>query len=213
MAIETILMFTGGDPPGPEIVDDLPAADLIIAADGGYDSAAELGFGVDVLVGDLDSIAATSIPDHVIVERHPADKDQTDLELALELAIREDPSRLVVVSGAGGRHDHELATAALLCSRRWERIDELDWLSSRSRAHVVRGRRILHGDIGSILSLIPAAEAASGITTKGLKWNLTDETLLYGETRGVSNVMTSPVADIRVASGCLMVVLPFGFQP
>ena len=206
--METILIFSGGARPGYGLVDDLPTPDLIVAADSGYDVAVELGFRVDVVVGDMDSLATDPLPDHVIVEKHSVDKNQTDLDLALELAIREDPVRVVIVGGTGGRHDHELATFQMLCSDRWAAIDELDWFSDRSRTHVIHHRRILHGDVGTTLSLIPLGSDATGVTTKGLRWELLDEALKVGSTRGVSNVMRSPIADIRVETGCLLVVIP-----
>jgi thiamine pyrophosphokinase len=206
--MDTILIFAGGDLPEDGIADELPSADLVVAADSGYDAAVHLGFRVDVLVGDLDSIAAAPIPGHVIVERHPVDKDQTDLDLALELATREDPSRVVVIGGIGGRFDHETATVGLLCSSRWSLVDELDWVSSRGRAHVVHRRRVLHGDVGATVSLIPIGGTVSGLTTSGLRWDLDGDTFDAGTTRGVSNVLRAPVADIRIDSGCLLVVFP-----
>jgi thiamine pyrophosphokinase len=204
--MDTILIFAGGDLPDPDLAGDLPSADLIVAADSGYDVALHLGFRVDVLVGDMDSISDVPIPDHVIVERHPVDKDQTDLDLALEVATREDPARVVIVAGTGGRFDHELSTSGLLCSERWAGIDEIDWVSSRGWAHVLRHRRILHGDVGAMVSLIPIGGAAMGVTTNGLKWELSGDDLEPGSTRGVSNVMRAPVADIKLESGCLLVV-------
>lgn len=208
--METVLIFTGGDTPSQGVVEDIPRPDLVLAADSGYDSALSLGYAVDVLVGDLDSISAAPLPDHVIVERHAADKDATDLELALDLAARETPDRVVIVGGSGGRLDHELGTAQLICSEKWAHIDEIDWLSDRAWAHVVRRRRIIHGDIGATLTLIPMGGDVAGLRTTGLKWNLDGETLTHGTTRGVSNVMHGPVADIRVGTGCLLVVLPAG---
>ena len=206
--MDIILIFSGGNRPGNSVVDDLPTPDLTVAADSGYDIAVELGFRVDVLVGDMDSLTTHPLPDHVIVEKHPIDKDQTDLDLALELAISEDPARVVIIGGAGGRHDHELATSQMLCSDRWTSIDELDWFSDRSRAHVIHHRRIIHGDVGTTLSLIPVGSDATGVTTKGLKWELDGEILKVGSTRGVSNSMRSPIADIRVETGNLLAVLP-----
>ena len=206
--MDTILIFAGGDILDDGIADELPSADLIVAADSGYDAAVHLGFRVDVLVGDLDSIVAAPIPGHVIIERHPEDKDQTDLDLALELAMREEPSRVVVIGGTGGRFDHETSTIGLLCSGRWSLVDELDWLSTRGRAHVVHRRRVLHGDVGATVSLIPVGGTVSGVTTSGLRWDLDGDTLDAGTTRGVSNVLRAPVADIRIDSGCLLVVFP-----
>lgn len=206
--METILIFAGGALPQVDLADEIPTADLVVAADSGYDTAVHLGFRVDVLVGDMDSISSAPLPEHVIVERHPVDKDQTDLDLALELAMREDPLRLVVIGGAGGRLDHEVAIVGLLCSERWSPIEELDWVSSRGRAHVVRRRRTLHGDVGTTVSLIPVGGAVTGITTTGLLWELHGATFEPGSTWGVSNVLRAPIADVRIDSGCLLVVFP-----
>jgi thiamine pyrophosphokinase len=205
--MDTILIFAGGDPPEPDLAQEIPAADLVMAADSGYDAAVSLGYAVDVLVGDLDSIVTQTVPAHVVVERHPADKDQTDLDLALELAMRDEPSRVVVVGGTGGRLDHELATASLICDERWADI-EVDWVSSRARAHVIRRRRIVHGDVGAIVTLLAVGGPVSGLTTRGLKWELANARFEPGSTWGVSNLMQTPIADIKVGSGCLLVVFP-----
>lgn len=204
--METVLIFGGGDPPLARVVEDLPVPDLVVAANGGYDIAVGLGYRVDVLVGDLDSLIERELPEHVVTELHPPDKDATDLELALDLVSGEEPSRVIVVGASGGRLDHELAVASLLCSRRWAGIEEVDWISRRGAAYVVRGRRIIHGDIGAPVTLIPMHGDAHGVTATGLKWALDDETLAAGSTRGVSNVMQGPVADIKVEDGCLLVV-------
>ena len=205
--MDTILIFAGGDPPDPDLAQEVPTADLVMAADSGYDAAISLGYAVDVLVGDLDSITTDPIPGHVVIERHPRDKDQTDLDLALELALRDEPSRVVVVGGTGGRLDHELATASLICDERWSEV-ELDWVSSRGRAHVIRRRRIVQGDVGSIVTLLPLGGPVTGLTTRGLRWELAEATFEPGTTWGVSNEMQTPIADIKVRSGCLLVVFP-----
>ncbi|MDP9495888.1 MAG: thiamine diphosphokinase [Actinomycetota bacterium] len=206
--MDTVLIFAGGDPLRPELAQDLPVPDMVVAADSGYEAAVSLGYHVNVVVGDMDSIITSPLPEHVIVERYPVDKDQTDLDLAMELAIREDPGRLVIVGGTGGRHDHELANAGLICSTRWEAVEEIDWVSSRSRSHVVRQRRMVHGDVGALVTLLPVGGSVEGITTRGLQWDLSDAYLVPGSTRGVSNVMRSPVADISISAGCLLVIFP-----
>lgn len=208
--MENILVFASSDSPAAAVVGELPNPDLVVAADGGYDYATRLGYTVDVLVGDLDSIETIEIPEHVIVEKHPEDKDASDLELALELVLRETPARVVIVGGSGGRLDHELTVIGLLGSDRWSAIDELDWISDRGRAHVIRDGRLVHGDVGATLTLVPIGGPATRVRTQGLRWNLEEETLEPGTTRGLSNVMTSPVADIRLATGCLLAVLPAG---
>ena len=206
--MSTVLIFAGGDAPDVGLLQELPDSDVVVAADSGYDHAVGLGLRVDVLVGDMDSITSTPLPRHVVVERHPTDKDATDLELALDFVARDSPDRVVVVGGSGGRVDHELATAGLMCSARWPSIDDLDWVSNRGWIYVIRERRIIHGDKGSSLSLVPLGGSARSVTTKGLKWELKGETIEAGSTRGVSNVMTGPTVDIAVEDGCLLAVVP-----
>jgi len=208
--METVLIFAGGDSPTDSLAEELPEAELIIAADSGYDLAIKAGFAVDVLVGDMDSIETEVIPGHVVVEKYPTDKDATDLELALDKVIENRPERVVVGGGAGGRVDHELATAALLCATRWETVDEIDWVTDRGWAHVIRRRRIIHGDVGRTISLIPMGGPAVAVNTRGLRWNLVDATMHPGTTWGVSNEFSGPVADIRLGSGCLLAVVPSG---
>lgn len=204
----TVLIFAGGDSWGVGLADELPEAGTVIAADSGYDIAVAAGFAVDVLVGDMDSIVTEVVPDGVEVHRHSPDKDATDLELALEMAAARNPGRVIVVGGAGGRFDHELATAGLICSARWDTIEEIDWITDRGWSHVIWSRRRLHGDVGSLISLMPMGGPAEGVTTKGLRWDLTDAILQAGTTWGVSNVFRGPVAEIGVSRGCLLAVIP-----
>lgn len=206
--MDTVLIFAGGDFPRDRLTDELPEADLVVAADSGYDVAVSAGLRVDVLVGDMDSIRAEEIPGHVIVERYPTDKDATDLEIALARVVAERPGRVVVVGGAGGRVDHEIAAAALISAESWSVIEEIDWVTDRGWSYVIRGRREIHGDVGALLSLIPMGGPATGVTTRGLRWNLQGAVLAHGTTHGVSNRFAAPVADIKVYAGCLLAVVP-----
>ena len=83
-------------------------ADVVIAADRGYKLAVAAGCVVELLVGDLDSLSAPTVERAaeagVPIERHPIDKDQTDLELALTYACAvPGVNRIVVFGAAGGR--------------------------------------------------------------------------------------------------------------
>ncbi|MCO6502819.1 MAG: thiamine diphosphokinase [Acidimicrobiales bacterium] len=205
--MDTILVFAAGDPLPRQVAGDIPEADLVIAANGGHALARDMGWRVDLLVGDLDSWDSKP-DDDIEVQSHPPEKDATDLELAMEAAAGRDPQRIVVIGGSGGRLDHELAVAGVICSTRWTDVDEIDWLSGRGRAHVVRGPRRLHGDVGATLTLLAMGGPATGVTTRGLHWNLRGSILLPGSSLGVSNIMESPVVDLTVESGTLLAVFP-----
>src|SRR5687768_773226 len=116
--VQRALVFAGGDPPPVELVDQIDRSALVIAADSGLDHAHALGFAVDVVVGDLDSVTPDALArardDGADVEPHPSEKDETDLELALRRAVTLGVQRVTVVGGGGGRHDHLLANALVL---------------------------------------------------------------------------------------------------
>jgi thiamine pyrophosphokinase len=84
----------------------------------------------------------------------------------------------------------------------------MDWVSSRGRAHVIRRRRIVHADVGATVTLLAIGGPVTGLSTRGLKWELEEATFEPGTTWGVSNVMQNPIAEIKVGSGCLLVVFP-----
>lgn len=204
----TVVIVTGGEPLPQRLAGEIPDDAFVIAADSGLDTLISWGLDADLVVGDLDSVGDASLRASAAeLERHSPDKDATDLELALQAAVRLDSDRVIVVGGQGGRLDHLLGTALLLVSDRWAGLD-LEWVAARARIRVLRGGTTLHGAPGAILTLLAVSEPATGVTTTGLRWNLTGDTLEPGSTRGVSNLFTAPVATIRIDSGVLIAIQP-----
>ena len=197
--------------PGPAVT--LPEVDTVVAADWGLDRALALGLDVDVVIGDLDSVSrdglAVAEAAGARVVRHPAAKDATDLELALDEAVALGARRVLVVGSADGRLDHLLASLALLGAERYTDL-ELDAVVGAALVHVVRGRRVLEGRPGDLVSLIPVGGPAEGVTTSGLEYPLAGETLGPGTSRGVSNVFTDEDASVEVSAGVLLAIRPSG---
>jgi thiamine pyrophosphokinase len=213
--VRVALVLAGGDPVAASLRARLPDAELVVAADSGLELAPALGVRVDRIVGDLDSASLEAVEAAVArgatIERHPAAKDATDLELAIDAAVRDGARRVVVVGGGGGRADHFLANILLLASPRWAGV-EIDawWGPHVSVVHGGRGPRAVQGAAGSLLTLLPVGGTARGIVTTGLEYPLAHEDLTPGTTRGVSNVMTSPTASVELEEGTLLVVQPEG---
>ncbi|HXG75334.1 MAG TPA: thiamine diphosphokinase [Gaiellaceae bacterium] len=211
MTKETVVVVAGGGPPAAGAADALPEGATVIAADGGLGHARALGLAVRVAVGDFDSArpadVAAAQADGVEVVRHPAEKDATDLELALDAALALAPERVLVLAGGGGRLDHLLAVLLLLGSSRYAAV-EVDALLGRARVHVVRDERTLAGEPGELLSLLALHGPAEGVSTHGLAYPLRRETLEPGSTRGVSNVFANPEARISLERGVLLAVRP-----
>jgi thiamine pyrophosphokinase len=205
------LVFAGGDPLDRRWVDTLPRDAHVVAADSGLEQVHAHGLTAHLLVGDMDSVRRETrdlaVQRGTVVERHPADKDATDLELALAAATAAGATRMLVVGAGGGRLDHFLANVLLLAAPAWAGID-VHALIGPAHVAVVRDRITLRGAVGSTVSLLPAGGPALGITTTGLRWPLRDEALAPGTTRGVSNEMTDPTATVALRDGVLVAVQP-----
>ena len=211
MSEEVVVVVAGGSLPAPRASSALPLAAPVIAADSGLDNALALGLRVTVAVGDFDSATpeaiATAEASGTRIERHPAEKDATDLELALDLALELAPLRIVVVAARGGRLDHDLANQLLLASDRYAGID-VDALVGDAAVHVVRSERTFDGEPGELLTLLAVNGPAIGVTTEGLAYPLRDETLEPGSSRGVSNVFQGDTARVTVEQGVLLAIRP-----
>ncbi len=210
-ADSTAIVFAGGDLVDAGRLPPLPRAALLIAADGGLAQAEHLGLRVDVVVGDMDSVDPASLEAAMAagatVERHPGNKDATDLELALDRAIHSGCRRVVIVGGLGGRIDHLLANALLLGATP-EEGPVVEWWADAARVSTVRPGHPLHSTAaeGDVVSLIPVGGPATEVTTVGLRWPLTGDTLKPGSTRGVSNEATAARFTVATGGGVLLVV-------
>lgn len=207
----TVVVVAGGDPPTPEEIARLPADPVVVAADAGLDHALKAGLTVTVAVGDMDSVSPESLAaaeqSGTRIERHSADKDQTDLELALELAARL-ADRVTVIGAGGGRLDHLLGNLAVLASPRWSGVDIEAWLGD-AQAVVVHSHRFLNVEPGSTVSLF-ALGGSARVTTTGLAWPLNDELLDPLTSRGVSNLATTPIPKVTVSEGVVVAIVPRG---
>jgi thiamine pyrophosphokinase len=119
-----VVVVAGGTRrPSPRLRARLPHDPaLVVAADSGLAHAEALGLPVDLVVGDMDSVDPDALRRAqqlgVAVERHLTDKDKTDLELALDVAMVKGGAgaEIVVVTSVAGRLDHGLANLLLLAA-------------------------------------------------------------------------------------------------
>jgi thiamine pyrophosphokinase len=208
---EVVVVVAGGEAPAAGSARAVPEGAHVVAADRGVDHAHALGLRVDLAIGDFDSASPAALARAeergAGVERHPAEKDATDLELALDAALELEPRRILVLAGTGRRLDHLIAAVLLLGSERYA-ATEVDALVGDARLHVIRGERELQGEPGELVSLLPLHGAAEGVRTEGLEYPLAGETLEPGTSRGVSNRFAAEAARVVVEQGILLAVRP-----
>lgn len=208
---ERMIIFANGDLPNVEKARALlEADDFIIAADGGARHAYALGTIPNIIIGDLDSLPVNfDFPQRALrqseIIRYPRDKNETDLELAIQHALTLKPAQIVVVAALGGRLDQTLGNLFLLSDPKLSTFNiRLD--DGVEEAFFCRDHSQIKGRSGDGVSLMPWQGAVFGITARGLKWRLNDETLYPHKTRGVSNEMIDATATVQVKSGSLLVV-------
>ena len=199
--------------------------DYIIAADGGTRHALALGLVPSVIIGDLDSLDSVngvqssptlgvprrnpeiseSILQGVEIIQYPADKDETDLELALLYAREHGFDEILLIGALGGRLDQTLGNLSLLSDPVWDGIDvRMD--DGVEEVFFVRKQAQIQGRIGEVVSLIPWRGDVTIASTEGLRWSLQNETLFACQTRGISNELTVENAQIAVDAGLLLIV-------
>lgn len=187
-------------------------ADLLVAADGGARWLAAQGLRPNLVVGDLDSLDGRAIErlqeSGARVVPHPAEKDASDTELAVEAAITAGADRIVLVGAFGGsRVDHELANLMLLVEPAFSQVD-LRLQRSSTLVRGISGNRslVIEAEVGETVTLLPLGSDAIGVSTRGLRYALDQETLLMGRSRGLSNVVIGQPASVSIRAGSLLVI-------
>ena len=208
--LQRIVIFANGDLPDLNKARDLLLPDdFIICADGGTRHALALNLTPNLVIGDMDSIQNDQWQRlqalGVAVELFPRDKNETDLELAINRAIELEPREIVIVAGLGGRLDQTIGNIALLTDLQLATFDvRLD--DGVEEMFFCRDQVQVQGRSGDIVSLIPWGNPVRGVQTQGLKWILDNETLYPEKTRGISNEMLSESANIKISSGNLLII-------
>jgi len=183
--------------------------DFIVSADGGLRYIRSLNLIPKLVVGDLDSVNHDDIEflndNNIEILKFPTDKDQTDLEIALRELIKMDYKDILVIGALGGRIDQTLANLGLISSISNDDI-RVEFDDGREHIMLIRNRLLLSGKKGDTVSLIPLCSPAKVITTRGLKYPLTNESLLPDQTRGISNVMVGEIAEITITSGTVLCI-------
>ena len=141
----------------------------------------------------------------VEVVQFPADKNETDLELAIQHALTLNPQEVIIIGALGGRLDQTLGNIALISNLQPSTCN-LKLNDGLEEVFFCHNHAEVNGAAGDIVSLIPWQGEVTGILTQGLKWVLQNETLYPHKTRGISNEMTGDTATIKIKSGLLLVV-------
>jgi len=186
------------------------AQDYVVAADGGAFALERWKLLPHLIVGDMDSLGDAGVERMarrgIAVAKFSAAKDESDLELAVAQAIEAGATEIVLLGALGGdRLDHETANLLLLADPGYDGV-RLEARRGALRIRPLRGNGSLSlaGPVGGLVTLLPVNGDAEGVTTKGLRFPLRDETLRFGRARGLSNEVASLPATVSLDKGTLL---------
>ena len=181
--------------------------DLIVAADGGANSCAELDLKPNYIVGDLDSVTEKTrryFSDTTVIPM--IDQNFSDLQKAIAFTLTRDPKRLLVFAAFGKRGDHTfsnlLVASELKTDVPVEMLDDwgkLTWLKS--------GKHQLSGIPGQAISLF-SIHPLLHLSISGFKFNL-DDAHFETSFNGTSNQFDKEIVQIEFTGGPLFVYQPF----
>lgn len=188
---------------------DIREASFIMGVDRGAYWLTKHKTKVDLAIGDFDSVTKA---ERKFIEKHagqvvayPAQKDATDLELAVDEAVKLHPKSVVIYGAIGTRFDHTYAAVGLLL--RLESHNILGQIvDNYNKVHIVRRLYILRPPHEyAYVSVLPLKDSAV-ITMKGFAYDVSRLSLGFGSTRGVSNEIRDDNATIIVHKGSVLVI-------
>ena len=178
--------------------------DFIICADGGQRFARAAGFTPSLVVGDFDSSAVPGDVENVI---YPNEKDQTDMELAVNEGINRGYGYFLILGCLGGRFDHSYANLQLLVylnkiGLNAALADENNIIMSLRNTSTEIPKRA-----GCKISIFAWGGDAMGVSIAGVKYPLKGHTLLRNSSLGVSNEFRDDTAQVSVENGTILVII------
>ena len=199
-------IYIGGGICAEGITERPEGEDLILAADAGYFNARELGVKPSVVLGDFDSMDESGLPHSVERIRVPAQKDETDTQLAINYALEKGAKEIVLIGGLDGRLDHALSNLMLL-----EALD-----AKFVHAKITDGfNRVRFLNATSTLlarssfpyfGLLALSEKVKGVDIEGAKYPLKNATIKRSFQFAVSNEITGNCALIAVRKGGVYII-------
>ncbi|MBR4295294.1 MAG: thiamine diphosphokinase [Clostridia bacterium] len=199
-------IYSGGEVFTENITENPTKDDITIAADSGYLNARALGARVDILVGDLDSLGSASVPDGIELIRLNCEKDLTDTQAALEIAIERGTDDIIIIGSLGTRLDHTLSSLGILADMKARGI-HCYITNGYNRVRYLENDSLLVAKSDyKYLSLVCLDKVCRGVSVEGCKYPLKNAKLMRNNQFAVSNEIEGNVALVSVRKGAMLVI-------
>ena len=192
------LIYAGGEIAPANITERPAEGDLTIAADSGWHNAALLGVVPQILLGDFDSIGTDDLPEAEEILQLPPEKDRTDTQLAVSLALSRGATEIVIVGGLSGRLDHTLSNISLLEDLAARGVHGL-LVDGYNRVRYLKNTgALIPKSSYRYLSLLAVDPKIKGVTVRGCRYPLDNAKLTRDCQYAVSNEIVGNCALVEV---------------
>lgn len=205
------VILAGGDVQVTQrLKEQLADVDIVIAADSGIRHAKALSLKPDLLVGDFDSISSEDLKHYATVPtvKHQPEKDDLDLELAIQEVQKQGATELILVGATGSRLDQSLA-GIMIAAKHRANFQSVQLFTGKQDIDILKADDIkqLSGSslkTFSLLSLVPE----SILSIKNAKYPLDHASLVFGSGLGISNeTLEHKATEITIHSGlCILII-------
>ena len=205
---EPALLIANGEACSEELLGQLLEwSPYVVVLDRAAHRVLDLDIKIDILLGDFDdafdpqTILARQYPLEIV---HTPDQNKTDLEKGIEFLIQRGFPAVNIVWATGRRADHTIANLTNIV--RYKDQIKIVLLDDYSKVFPLRGTFEKWYTAATPISLIPVG-TVTGITTEGLKYNLSDDVLVLGQRSGNSNeVLRDGFVRITAQTGDLLIM-------
>lgn len=171
--------------------------DLIVGIDGGCKDIKQ--YPIDIAFGDFDSFKGKINAQKIY--RYSPQKDETDLELAID-KLKDEVEDIIVYNATGGRIDHFLANLKLL--ERYDNVNITIVDENNMIKCITEGVYTIKGNGYKYFSLIPCVD--SNVTISGALYEVANQDILMMDIYAVSNQIKDQEARVIVHSGRLYLI-------
>jgi thiamine pyrophosphokinase len=159
-----------------------------------------------VLIGDLDSLGSASVPESIELVKLDCEKDFTDTQAAVELAIERGFDDIVIIGGIGTRLDHSLSSLGILSAMKEKGIHCLITNGYNRIRYLSSDSLLIARTQYKYVSLIALDKVCKGVSVEGCKYPLKNARLERKNQFAVSNEIDGNVALISVRKGAMLVI-------
>jgi thiamine pyrophosphokinase len=197
--MKAVILAGGRLTPAPHLVPRLEGAGVVLAADSGLRHARALGLTPDLIVGDFDSVSRRDLEAFPGLPqiRHPARKDELDLELAIAVALERGASELVILGAFGTRLDQSLACLLIAARLRRGGVAVSLHDGERDAFPLAAGDRLsLDLPAGMVFSLLALESGICSVS--GAEYPLDRALVPFGVGLGVANrALGGPLVEVH----------------